>query len=109
MEIPWAITKGSSFNSDSKPLTQYDQQLVVKTTVSDSAALFSVVASGYGDSLVPGLAFPDDWQQLVTRQPVLPTLTCSLRLMCAKQQTSNDAIQVLVEEIRSAALDKKPK
>ena len=82
---------------------QHKQELVIKTTVSDTAALFSIVSSGYGNSLIPGLAFPNDWKKLVTRQAVSPTLTCSLRLMHAKEQVSDDAIQVLIKEIQQVA------
>jgi len=82
---------------------QHSHELVIKTTVSDTAALFSIVSSGYGSSLIPGLAFPNDWKKLVTRQKVLPTLTCSLRLMCAETQTSNQAVQVLLNEIHKVA------
>lgn len=85
---------------------QHSHELVIKTTVSDTAALFSIVSSGYGTSLIPGLAFPNDWKKLVTRQKVLPTLTCSLRLMCEEKQTSNQAVQVLLNEIREVAQDK---
>ncbi|MEZ8099070.1 LysR family transcriptional regulator [Vibrio bivalvicida] len=85
----------------------HQHELAIKTTVSDTAALFSIVSSGYGTSLVPGLAFPSGWKTLVTRQAVLPTLTCSLRLMCAQGKAENDAVQALMEEIRKVALSKK--
>lgn len=82
---------------------QHKHELSIKTTVSDTAALFSIVSSGYGTSLIPGLAFPDDWKKLVTRQTVSPTLTCSLRLMCTEERTSNDAVQALISEIQEVA------
>ncbi|WP_375754100.1 substrate-binding domain-containing protein [Vibrio sp. HN007] len=82
---------------------QHEHELSIKTTVSDTAALFSIVSSGYGTSLIPGLAFPDDWKKLVTRQTVSPTLPCSLRLMCAEEHTSNSAVQVLINEIKEIA------
>lgn len=84
----------------------HDHELAIKTTVSDTAALFSIVSSGYGTSLIPGLAFPNDWKKLVTRQSVTPTLTCSLRLMCAKEQASCKAISTLIDEIRTIAKNK---
>lgn len=82
---------------------QHKHELSIKTTVSDTAALFSIVSSGYGTSLIPGLAFPDNWKMLVTRQTVSPTLKCSLRLMCVEDRASNDAVQVLISEIQEVA------
>lgn len=85
---------------------QHQHPLAIKTTVSDTAALFSIVASGYGVSLVPGLAFPSDWSKMVSRRNVSPTLGCSLRLMCAEGKAKDPAIEVLTTEIRDVAAAK---
>lgn len=82
---------------------QHKHKLAIKTTVSDTGALFSIVSSGYGTSLIPGLAFPNDWKKLVTRQAVFPTLSCSLRLRCAKESASDKAVKVLTKEIQEVA------
>lgn len=87
---------------------RYKKKLKIKTTVSDTAALFSIVGAGYGTSLIPGLAFPDDWKKQVSRQCVSPTLRCELRLMCAPDKAEHSEVQTLVNEIREVAKNKKP-
>lgn len=82
---------------------EHGQKLNIKTTVSDTAALFSIVASGYGTSLIPGLAFPDDWKKQVSRQSVSPTLRCELRLMCAPGKSGLSTVQTLADKIREVS------
>ena len=85
---------------------KHQHTLNIKTTVSDTAALFSIVASGYGTSLIPGLAFPDDWKKQVSRLRVSPTLRCDLRLMCAADKSEHDEVRTLVDQIREVAKSK---
>lgn len=82
---------------------QSNQELNVKATVSDIGALFSIVSSGYGVSLVPGLAFPNDWNKQVMRQPMTPFLGCSLRMMSPETSASNEAVQVILGYIREVS------
>ncbi|MEF1250026.1 LysR family transcriptional regulator [Vibrio owensii] len=85
---------------------KHQHTLNIKTTVSDTAALFSIVASGYGTSLIPGLAFPDDWKKQVSRLRVSPTLRCELRLMCAADKSEHGEVRTLVDQIREVAKSK---
>ena len=123
---PFGQTKAPTINLDkldSKPIIvsssgceifiktlfdQYGHKLAIKTTVSDTAALFSIVSSGYGTSLIPGLAFPSDWKKLVTRHHVSPSLPCSLRLMYLKDKKSNFALATVIDEIKVVAQLKQP-
>lgn len=85
---------------------QSAQTLNVKATVSDIGTLFSIVSSGYGVSLVPGLAFSHDWKKQVVRQSMIPPLGCSLRMMSSVTSGSNKALQVLLGYIREASKSK---
>lgn len=74
--------------------------LNIKMTVSDMNAIFAIVGAGYGISIVPGLAFPDNWSQLVLRQSMTPKMACSLDLIIAQEQKTDPCVQVVSDTIK---------
>lgn len=82
---------------------QSDSQLNIKTTVSDMNALFAIVGSGYGISIVPGLAFPENWSEVVKRHSLSPQLKCTLSMQIPKKKKDQQFIEVLNIAIKQVA------
>jgi DNA-binding transcriptional LysR family regulator len=82
---------------------QSNSQLNIKTTVSDMNALFAIVGSGYGVSIVPGLAFPENWSEVVKRHSLSPQLKCTLSMQTPKKKKDQQFIEVLNIAIKQVA------
>ncbi|WP_349043203.1 LysR family transcriptional regulator [Agrobacterium sp. SORGH_AS 787] len=76
----------------------------IVTKVSDMSALFAIVGAGHGVSIVPGLAFPSDWQERVTRRHLHPIERRSLRMTLCKSnidQSVSGFMSLLKESCRA--------
>ncbi len=76
----------------------------VKTSVSDMNALFAIVSAGYGISIVPGIAFPSHWRQLVIRKSLTPQLSYNLCLISANQKGEERASNAELTDILAQAV-----
>jgi DNA-binding transcriptional LysR family regulator len=56
----------------------------IVATVSDMNALFAITGAGLGISIVPGLAFPTNWRELVLRYPLHPAEHRPLKMMTGR-------------------------
>ncbi|WP_438464416.1 LysR family transcriptional regulator [Marinomonas sp. PE14-40] len=82
---------------------QANLTLDVKTKVFDMSALFAIVSSDYGISLVPGLAFPSNWRQLVMRKPLTPQLNLNLCLISTNQKSNKRLTDLLHSSVKLVA------
>lgn len=89
----------------------------IVTTVSDMNALFAIVGAGLGISIVPGLAFPADWRERVTRRSLHPRERRPLRLKACKPPSDQSLVGFLsilrescraIERIQGIAADLLP-
>ncbi|NOH63084.1 LysR family transcriptional regulator [Vibrio sp. RE88] len=108
--VPLSLLSGKDFvmsssgceNAISRMFEEYEVKPNVKTSVSDMNALFAIVGAGFGVSIVPGLAFPENWQDIVQRQEFTPQSKCELSIQCSTKRNDKE-IEVLSDLIKQQA------
>lgn len=97
---PFVMSSSGCGTIIQKMFDQLRLKLNIITTVSDMSALFALVGAGYGISLVPGLAFPENWSEHVLRKSITPILNCSLKMVISKHKSVCSSVQELEKHIR---------